>query len=268
MVESETEAKTTTDNADKTQETSEKSSTEDKETPKEENEQTTKEATKDETSTKMEVEEEAKPETTTTTTTTETTTKEEDKVESKVVDNEETTKKPEEVVVEKPVEEEEEESEWEEDGGEIEVEEFYVKYKNLSYLHCEWKSRDELIYSDKRIDQKIKRYKLKKQQMAQMYDWDEEQNADGYNNDYDELFNSDYVEIDRILDEYEMDDTAKPGTKVRYFLVKWKSLPYEDASWELENDVKNAKKIERFRQFNTMVPEIHQRINPRPKPDK
>src|SRR5690606_31295566 len=61
-------------------------------------------------------------------------------------------------------EEEEEVSEYEEDGGEIEVEEFFVKYKNLSYLHCEWRTRDELFYSDKRIDQKIKRFKTKKQQ--------------------------------------------------------------------------------------------------------
>lgn len=170
-------------------------------------------------------------------------------------------------------EEEEEESEWEEDGGEIEVEEFYVKYKNLSYLHCEWKSRDELFYSDKRIDQKIKRFKLKKQQTAQMYDWEDEGNADGYNNDYDELFNPDYVEIDRVLDEYEIEDTTntksdQPPSKVKYFLIKWKSLPYEDASWEIETDVKNAKKIERFHRFNTMVPEMHQRIVPRPKPDK
>ena len=53
-------------------------------------------------------------------------------------------------------------SEWEEDGGEIEVEEYYVKYKSFSYLHCEWRTRDELVVSDKRIDQKIKRFKLKK----------------------------------------------------------------------------------------------------------
>jgi len=44
-------------------------------------------------------------------------------------------------------------SEWEEDGGEIEVEEFYVKYKSFAYLHCEWRTRDELVVTDKRIDQ-------------------------------------------------------------------------------------------------------------------
>lgn len=177
-------------------------------------------------------------------------------------------KKPE-PVAEEEEEEEEEESEWEDDGGEIEVEEFYVKYKNLSYLHCEWKSRDELFYSDKRIDQKIKRFKLKKQQQQQMYDWnDDGDTANGYNNDYDELFNPDYVVIDRILDEYDVDDVAKPGSKIKYFLIKWKALPYEEASWELESDVKNIKKIERFHRFNTLVPEIHLRTNPRPKPDK
>jgi chromodomain-helicase-DNA-binding protein 7 len=166
-------------------------------------------------------------------------------------------------------EEEEEESEYEEDGGEIEVEEFYVKYKNLSYLHCEWRSRDELFVSDKRIDQKIKRFKLKKAQQAQIYDWDNPDNDNtGYNNDYDELFNPDYILIDRILDEYEMDDPQKPGEKLHYYLIKWKALPYDESSWELEQDVTNKKKIERFRLINTLVPEIHTKYVPKPKTDR
>lgn len=180
-------------------------------------------------------------------------------------------KKEEEKIEEKVEEEEEEEddvSEYEEDGGEIEVEEFFVKYKNLSYLHCEWRSRDELFYSDKRIDQKIKRFRLKKQQAA-AYDWDNDgQENNGYNNDDDELFNPDYVVIDRILDEYEVDDVQKPGQKLRYFLIKWKSSPYDEASWELESDVKNQKKIERFHFINTLVPDIHCKYVAKPKVDR
>jgi chromodomain-helicase-DNA-binding protein 7 len=170
----------------------------------------------------------------------------------------------------KTEDEEEEESEYEDDGGEIEVEEYYVKYKNLSYLHCEWRTRDELFLSDKRIDQKIKRFKLKKQQ-SQLYafdDWQTENEKLGYNNDDDELFNSDYIIIDRILDTYEIDDPQKEGGKLRYFLVKWKALPYDEASWELEQDIKNPKKIERFNLINQIVPEHHIKFSPRPKADK
>jgi chromodomain-helicase-DNA-binding protein 7 len=158
-----------------------------------------------------------------------------------------------------------EESEYEEDGGEIEVEEFFVKYKNFSYLHCEWRTRDELFVSDKRIDQKIKRFKLKKSQ-ANQYEWNE--NDDGYNNEDDELFNPDYVEVERILDVFDMEDASEPNSLLRYYLIKWKTLPYDESSWELESDIKNPKKLERFYKFNTLIPDIHQRLVPRPRPDK
>jgi len=153
-------------------------------------------------------------------------------------------KKPEVVEEEEQDDEEDDVSEYEEDGGEIEVEEFFVKYKNLSYLHCEWRTRDELFISDKRIDQKIKRFKLKKQQTQYMFEdeWQTENEKNGYNNEDDELFNSDYVIIDRILDMNKLDDPQKPGEKQIYYLIKWKSLPYDEASWELEQDVKNQKK--------------------------
>lgn len=42
-----------------------------------------------------------------------------------------------------------------------EVEEFYVKYRNFSYLHCEWKTEEELFKGDKRIASKLKRFKQK-----------------------------------------------------------------------------------------------------------
>lgn len=47
----------------------------------------------------------------------------------------------------------------------VEVEEFYVKYKNLSYLHCEWRTEEELEKFDKRVGQKLKRYKQKRDSM-------------------------------------------------------------------------------------------------------
>lgn len=84
----------------------------------------------------------------------------------------------------------------------VEVEEFYVKYKNLSYLHCDWRTEEELEKGDKRINQKIKRFKMKKDTNTS-FDFLE-----------DEPFNPDFCEVDRVLDvniiEEVIPDPPKP----------------------------------------------------------
>uniref|UniRef100_G1NF51 Chromodomain helicase DNA binding protein 7 n=1 Tax=Meleagris gallopavo TaxID=9103 RepID=G1NF51_MELGA len=127
-----------------------------------------------------------------------------------------------------------------ENGEEVEIEEFYVKYKNFSYLHCQWASVEELD-KDKRIQQKIKRFKAKQGQNKFLSEID------------DELFNPDYVEIDRILDfSRSTDDNGEPVT---HYLVKWCSLPYEDSTWELKQDIDQAK-IEEFEKLMSREPEM------------
>ena len=71
----------------------------------------------------------------------------------------------------------------------VEVEEFLVKFKNFSYLHCQWLTEEELLRGDKRVSAKIKRYQQKKDKSANMMDFCD-----------DEPFNPDYVEVDRVLD--------------------------------------------------------------------
>ena len=71
----------------------------------------------------------------------------------------------------------------------VEVEEYLVKFKNFSYLHCQWLTEEELLRGDKRVSQKIKRYQQKKDKSANMMDFCD-----------DEPFNPDYVEVDRVLD--------------------------------------------------------------------
>uniref|UniRef100_A0A673LFX0 Chromodomain-helicase-DNA-binding protein 8-like n=1 Tax=Sinocyclocheilus rhinocerous TaxID=307959 RepID=A0A673LFX0_9TELE len=116
------------------------------------------------------------------------------------------------------------------------VDEFFVKYKNYSYMHCEWASLEQLE-RDKRIHQKLKRFKTKQAQMRNIFQEDEEP------------FNPDYVEVDRILDESHSVDKDN-GELVVYYLVKWCSLPYEDATWELKEDVDEAK-VEEFRKIES-----------------
>uniref|UniRef100_A0A672TRN9 Chromodomain helicase DNA binding protein 7 n=1 Tax=Strigops habroptila TaxID=2489341 RepID=A0A672TRN9_STRHB len=105
-----------------------------------------------------------------------------------------------------------------------------------SYLHCQWASVEELD-KDKRIQQKIKRFKAKQ----------------GQNKFLSELFNPDYVEVDRILDfSRSTDDNGEPVT---HYLVKWCSLPYEDSTWELKQDIDQAK-IEEFEKLMSREPEM------------
>nr|XP_031314310.1 chromodomain-helicase-DNA-binding protein 9 isoform X8 [Camelus dromedarius] len=126
-------------------------------------------------------------------------------------------------------------------GVMIDTEEFFVKYKNYSYLHCEWATEQQLL-KDKRIQQKIKRFKLRQAQRAHFFADMEE-----------EPFNPDYVEVDRVL-EVSFCEDKDTGEPVIYYLVKWCSLPYEDSTWELKEDVDLAK-IEEFEQLQASRPD-------------
>ncbi|XP_010001731.1 PREDICTED: chromodomain-helicase-DNA-binding protein 8-like [Chaetura pelagica] len=132
-------------------------------------------------------------------------------------------------------------------GQLIESEEFFVKYKNYSYLHCEWATIDQLE-KDKRIHQKLKRFKTKMTQMRHFFHEDEEP------------FNPDYVEVDRILDESHSVDKDN-GEPVVYYLVKWCSLPYEDSTWELKEDVDEAK-VGDFKRIQARPPDLKRLARP------
>uniref|UniRef100_A0A670ZIR6 Uncharacterized protein n=1 Tax=Pseudonaja textilis TaxID=8673 RepID=A0A670ZIR6_PSETE len=126
-------------------------------------------------------------------------------------------------------------------GQFTEAKEFFVKYKNYSYLHCEWATIAQLE-KDKRIHQKLKRFKTKMAQMRHFFHEDEEP------------FNPDYVEVDRILDESHSIDKDN-GEPVIYYLVKWCSLPYEDSTWELKEDVDEGK-VREFKCIQSRHPEL------------
>uniref|UniRef100_A0A8C3XT88 Chromodomain helicase DNA binding protein 6 n=1 Tax=Chelydra serpentina TaxID=8475 RepID=A0A8C3XT88_CHESE len=121
------------------------------------------------------------------------------------------------------------------------MEEFYVKYRNFSYLHCKWATLEELE-KDPRISQKIKRFRNKQAQMKHIFTEPDE-----------DLFNPDYVEVDRILEVAHTKD-SDTGEEVTHYLVKWCSLPYEESTWELEEDV-DPGKIKEFESLQ-IPPEI------------
>ncbi|KAL5021350.1 hypothetical protein ScPMuIL_000505 [Solemya velum] len=132
-------------------------------------------------------------------------------------------------------------------------EEYFVKYKNFSFLHCEWKTAREMEL-DKRIHQKIKRYKQKKLQNNNYFtELDDE-----------DLFNPDYVEVDRVLDCVK---TVDPVTEdeLNHYLVKWRGLSYEESTWELQQDV-DPEKVKAYVKFNEPPAEEEREPKPRPKP--
>ncbi|XP_061225878.1 chromodomain-helicase-DNA-binding protein 9-like isoform X3 [Neopsephotus bourkii] len=135
-------------------------------------------------------------------------------------------------------------------GMTVETEEFFVKYKNYSYLHCEWATEQQLL-KDKRIQQKIKRFKQRQAQRAHFFADMEE-----------DPFNPDYVEVDRVL-EVSLCEDKDTGEPVIYYLVKWCSLPYEDSTWELKEDVDQAK-IEEFEQLQASRPDFRRLDRPPP----
>uniref|UniRef100_A0A8C3ADT1 Chromodomain helicase DNA binding protein 6 n=1 Tax=Cyclopterus lumpus TaxID=8103 RepID=A0A8C3ADT1_CYCLU len=130
-------------------------------------------------------------------------------------------------------------------------EEFYVKYRNFSYLHCKWATMEELE-KDPRIQQKIKRFRTKHQMKHLFTEPDED------------LFNPDYLEVDRVLEVAVTTDT-ETGEEVTHYLVKWCSLSYEEATWELQEDL-DPEKIKEFEGIQKLPPDL--RHMERPLPEK
>uniref|UniRef100_A0A8D3D6S6 Chromodomain helicase DNA binding protein 6 n=1 Tax=Scophthalmus maximus TaxID=52904 RepID=A0A8D3D6S6_SCOMX len=121
-----------------------------------------------------------------------------------------------------------------------------------SYLHCKWATLEELE-KDPRIHQKIKRFRTKQAQMKHLFTEPDE-----------DLFNPDYVEVDRVLEVAVTTDT-ETGEEVTHYLVKWCSLSYEEATWELQEDL-DPEKVKEFEHIQKLPADL--RHMDRPPPDK
>lgn len=125
----------------------------------------------------------------------------------------------------------------------VEVEQFRIKWKGRAYCHCEWKTFPELLEIDKRVEAKIKRFKAKK--LLSYVDDDED-------------FNSDFVIVDRVVDHITEDDGQE------FVLIKWKSLGYEEVTWEPIESIP-ADKVELWRQRQVIDPaKIRDKQRPEP----
>ena len=60
------------------------------------------------------------------------------------------------------------------------------------------------------------------------------------------------MEVDRVLDCMDSDEIDEAtGLPKRNFLVKWCSLPYEESTWELEDDL-DVLKIQQYFRVNSL----------------
>merc|ERR1712137_1127644 len=108
------------------------------------------------------------------------------------------------------------------DKGEIE---YYVKWKDRSYLHVSWIGPEE--FNDRYSKRKVVRYHKKEETLL-------EEGDEG------DVFNSSFLEIDRIICHYD-------GGEQPEYLVKWEQMSYTDVTWEFESDIKDDYKIAEYR---------------------
>ena len=55
------------------------------------------------------------------------------------------------------------------------------------------------------------------------------------------------------MDKAITEDPDNPGQMVTHYLIKWRSLPYEEATWEIPEDVDDVK-IQLYERFNKVPP--------------
>eukprot|EP01029_Cantina_marsupialis_P005324 TRINITY_DN1574_c0_g1_i4.p1 TRINITY_DN1574_c0_g1~~TRINITY_DN1574_c0_g1_i4.p1 ORF type:complete len:1418 (-),score=287.40 TRINITY_DN1574_c0_g1_i4:692-4945(-) len=115
--------------------------------------------------------------------------------------------------------------------------EYLVKWKNVSYLHCSWESADSLdaitgVSSKRRIQRYQGKCDVNEMDVVSDEEFEEE------------YFNSDFVEVQRVVAECQCCDGSE-----HMFLVKWKSCSYSECTWELQNELRGYEdKISDLRQ--------------------
>ncbi|GMT28219.1 hypothetical protein PFISCL1PPCAC_19516, partial [Pristionchus fissidentatus] len=111
-------------------------------------------------------------------------------------------------------------------------EEFLAKYKGRAYIHCEWKTLEQLEETDKRVSAKVKRFKTKKPSQ-----WMEIEDED---------FNQDFTIVERVL-------YVERDGEDEIALIKWKALPYDECTWEKSSTIPEDK-IEKWKERQIIDP--------------
>ncbi|KAL9653103.1 hypothetical protein ABK040_006321 [Willaertia magna] len=127
------------------------------------------------------------------------------------------------------------------------VVQYLCKYKDKSYMHCEWVAASE-IEDDPTVKSKLKSFLKKYPDPVKAFEGVEE------------YFPPEYTEVERII-------AKSTFQKKTIYLVKWKILPYNEATWEFEDRIEDKEKIEQFIKFNKVPSAVERRIPKRPPPN-
>ncbi|KAG6409519.1 hypothetical protein SASPL_127559 [Salvia splendens] len=105
-------------------------------------------------------------------------------------------------------------------SNQVMMKHYLVKWKGRSYLHCVWVPEKEFVKaykSNPRLRTKVNNF---------------HRQASSSNNADDECvaIRPDWTTVDRIISCREVEHGKE-------YLVKWKELPYDECSWELESDI-------------------------------
>uniref|UniRef100_A0A1D1YBA8 CHD3-type chromatin-remodeling factor PICKLE n=1 Tax=Anthurium amnicola TaxID=1678845 RepID=A0A1D1YBA8_9ARAE len=100
------------------------------------------------------------------------------------------------------------------------VKQYLVKWKGMSYLHCTWVPEKDFVKAFKEYPRLKTKINTFKRQMDSITNSEDEWIA----------IRPEWTTVDRIL------ASRKKGDEREYF-VKWKELPYDECSWEMESDI-------------------------------
>eukprot|EP01114_Cavostelium_apophysatum_P015128 TRINITY_DN4061_c0_g1_i1.p1 TRINITY_DN4061_c0_g1~~TRINITY_DN4061_c0_g1_i1.p1 ORF type:complete len:2056 (-),score=800.22 TRINITY_DN4061_c0_g1_i1:68-6235(-) len=127
--------------------------------------------------------------------------------------------------------------------------EYFVKWKDTSYLHCEWVST-AVILEEKGGKNRLNRWNQKKAPPVPTAS-----NPNPLFNTstevVEEYFPPEYCEVEKILATKQV---LKNGKSITKYLVKWAGLGYAESTWEYPEDFKDDEKIKEFHQFNKPPP--------------
>ncbi|KAJ1656324.1 hypothetical protein IWQ61_004080 [Dispira simplex] len=122
-----------------------------------------------------------------------------------------------------------------------EPEKFLIKYKNTSYLHLDWVTR-EAIEGQFLGKHRLKKFMAQQKNTANVWS--------------DEPFNPSYLQVDRVIDEGELSNPDTGNMEV-HVLVRWCNQPYDESTWEAIDRIRelDAEKLDEFH---------HRRLPPDP----
>ncbi|KAE9112912.1 Chromodomain-helicase-DNA-binding protein 6 [Phytophthora fragariae] len=153
------------------------------------------------------------------------------------------------------------------------ITEYLIKWKGFAYMHATWETAQVLLELDPLTNkQKIKRFHEKEQhRLHHPHRQTGDLNDESLAVDELEYFNPEYLEIHRIIAHRK--DTPMPADPnfpdapvddgMRYY-IKWRVLPYTEATWERACDIKDDVALAKYK-ASIVVPD-EEVWQPRPRP--